>query len=240
MSAPICYNTSTVLNFETLPSAGIINNYTYQWQKSLDQSIWTNITDANTTSYNTGILETDTYYRVLVECENVPLSTNVISVVVLPPLDVGVLEKPITACEEDEVLLTFEIGASGAEWSWGGFLEFDYQWEQNNAEGRPFTSLNSKGWFNVGGDWNIYSTTLSEGYYYFRCLVTSPYGCGSIYTNTIMLKVENCTNGRTGLPLSSEKSIVHQSNILGAQTNQSIIKVTIYDDGNITKEYIIK
>ena len=192
VSNPLCFESSVNLNFETVPTGGIDDNYNYQWQKSLDQSNWSNIANANSITYNSDLLTSDTHYRVLVESQGVTLATNVISVWVLPPLDPGVLTKPETSCEGDEILLDFSTGSSGAEWNWGGFLEFDYQWEQHNSQGRPFTSLDSKGWFEVGGDWSIYSTNLSPGYYYFRCLISSPYGCGSMYTNTIMLKVEDC------------------------------------------------
>ena len=105
-----------------------------------------------------GFVQNSLLLILLLGCASTP--TDAIVVFVLPPLEAGILAKPDTICLNEDVLLEFEIGASGAEWNWGGFLEFSYQWQQNNATGRPFRSIDEKGWFDVGGDWNIYLSAL--------------------------------------------------------------------------------
>ncbi len=76
LNAPICYNTSAILTFENLPTAGTEGDYSYQWQKSWNGSPWFNITNANSISYETNNLTTDTDFRVLVTQDNINLPTN--------------------------------------------------------------------------------------------------------------------------------------------------------------------
>ena len=78
LEAPICYNTSVLLSFQTLPSGGDSEDYTYEWQKSWNGSNWfdTSIQENYTTSYSTEFLTTDTYYRVLITYQNTTIATN--------------------------------------------------------------------------------------------------------------------------------------------------------------------
>lgn len=243
---PICYNTSTELSFEALPSGTNNNLYSYQWQISWNQSNWFNISNANSTTYTTDDLNSDVYYRVLVSTGNITLPTNTINIWVLPPLEAGVLLQPNVFCDNEEIRLDFY--ADGAEWWWGGFLNFSYQWEQNTTKGPPFVSswdtqkVDGKGWFKVGEDINYFESYLQDGFYYFRCLVTSPYGCGSVYTNTVMVKVDDCLNGRMGKDINSyeQKNIITTTSILGGLGGQSNIRLTIYNDGSVSKEYVLQ
>ena len=243
VSNPICYNTAVELNFETLPS-GTNNNYSYQWQSSLDQSNWMDISGATSITYFTENLNSDTHYRVLVTCENSTLPTNTISVWVLPELSAEVLAQPNTFCDTDDIRLDFY--ADGAEWWWGGILNFSYQWQQNTIKGPPFVSLwdsqkiTGKGWVNVGEDLNYIEPSLDPGMYYFRCMVTSPYGCGTIYTNMVFVEVKDCSGGRISQDFNNQKTILRKSNILGAHLNHSNIIFTIYNDGLIKKEYVLQ
>ena len=240
---PICYNTAVELNFETLPS-GTNNNYSYQWQSSLDQSNWIDISGATYTTYFTENLDSDMHYRVLVTYENSTLPTNTVSVWVLPELSTEVLAQPNTFCDIDDIRLDFY--ADGAEWWWGGILNFSYQWQQNTIKGPPFVSLwdsqkiTGKGWVNVGEDLNYIEPSLEPGMYYFRCMVTSPYGCGTIYTNTVFVEVKDCSGGRIGQDFNNQKTILGKTNILGAYLNHANIMFTIYNDGLIKKEYILQ
>jgi len=236
---PICYSTSSELSFEALPSGGSNSAYSYQWQISWNQSNWFDIINATSTTHTTDILYEDVYYRVLVTYEDVTLTTNTIPVWVLPQLDSGVLLKPGAFCDTDEVVL--ELDPDGAEWWWGGFLGFSYQWQQNTVQGPIFQSMwdsqktDGKGWFDVGEDLASYSSYLLAGFYYFRCIVTSPYGCGTVYTNTIMVDVQDCSSGRIGKVVEAEKSTLVKFNILGALSNQESLTITIYNNGQISK-----
>ena len=123
IDSPICYNNTATLGFEANPYDEN-SNYSYQWQKSWDGANWFNIPNANSTIYITDSLFIDTYYRAIVSANNISMPTNQIVVYVLPELQPGLLSQPDSICVYDEFILDFEIGASGAEWSWGGFLEF--------------------------------------------------------------------------------------------------------------------
>ena len=241
---PICYNTAVELNFETLPSGTNNNTYNYQWQISLDQLNWVDISEETSTTYFTENLESDSHYRVLVTYGNSTLPTNTISVWVLPELSTEILAQPNAFCDVDEIRLDFY--ADGAEWWWGGMLNFSYQWQQNTIKGPPFVSLwdsqkiTSKGWVNVGEDLNYIEPSLNPGMYYFRCMVTSPYGCGTIYTNTVFVEVKDCSGGRISQDFNNQQNIIGKTNLLGATLNHANITFTIYSDGLIKKEYILQ
>ena len=59
----ICYNTSPApLTQLTAPSGGT-GTYTYQWQRSTNNSTWSNITGATLPTYSPPALLATTYYR---------------------------------------------------------------------------------------------------------------------------------------------------------------------------------
>lgn len=77
---PICPGlTSTI----TLTGYTVATGITFQWQSSPDNSTWTNISGATSTSYTTPALTASTYYRCVVTCTNSGLSANSTSVQVV-------------------------------------------------------------------------------------------------------------------------------------------------------------
>jgi hypothetical protein len=83
----ICVGDSTVLGATGVSfGTGIV----YQWQSSADNINWTNVTGANTVTYNTGGLTASTYYRLQVTCgANTATSTSTFVDVVGTPLAGG-------------------------------------------------------------------------------------------------------------------------------------------------------
>jgi len=255
---PICYETSIVLGFDILPSNTENNSYNYTWQKSWDGSNWFDIENSNNTSYVTEILFIDTHYRVNVHYQSVTISTNQITVYVLPPLSAGVLNQSCittndlfsgscvdTLCIDDNAILSFEAEPSGGEWSWGGFLEFSYQWQQNNilvaqmVDGE-ITTINpeNNSWINIGEDTETYLPT-EPGFYFFRCMISSPYGCGTVFTNPIPVEIIACSNTYL-TEYSLDRKLILTTNILGQQNKSGSFTFNIYNDGSIEKKYIIK
>ncbi len=231
IDSPICYNNTATLGFEANPYDEN-SNYSYQWQKSWDGANWFNIPNANSTIYTTDSLFIDTYYRAIVSSNNISIPTNQIVVYVLPELQPGLLSQPDSICVYDEFILDFEIGASGAEWNWGGFLEFSYQWQQNNLEGDSLL-IDEENWMDVGGNWNIYCSSLPLGTYAFRCMISSSYGCGVKYTENAFLRVVDCV---TNLKEEGNNiSIIDEINLLGQQQLNSKFLIYIYSDGTVKK-----
>lgn len=65
--------------------AVIMSGMTYQWQSSLDNSIWTNIPGATNIGFTTS-QSVSTYYRLVITCTNSGLSSNSTGIQVVTPL----------------------------------------------------------------------------------------------------------------------------------------------------------
>ena len=93
----------------------------------------------------------------------------------------------------------------------GRHIKLSYQWQQNTIKRSPFGHLYGivKKLLEKDGecrkDLNYIEPSLEPGMYYFRCMVTSPYGCGTIYTNTIFVEVKDCSFSRIGQDLIVKK-----------------------------------
>lgn len=238
LATPICYNTSAILTFESLPTAGTEGDYSYQWQKSWNGSPWFSIANATSISYETNNLTTDTDYRVLVTQDNINIPTNSISVYVLPPLDAGFLLAIDSICVNSNTPIEFEIEPSGAELSWGGFASFSYAWQQGNIIDIIGTD-DPVDWVYVGSDTNTHIPVLNEGSYYFRCFITSPHGCGTLVTDPILIRFVNCELTQINESMINGE-IINTFNILGQPNSQHSILINMYKDGSVEKKHIIK
>lgn len=237
LEAPICYNTSTLLSFETLPSGDDEINYTYQWQKSWNQSNWFNIQDAVSINHTTDILNTDTYYRVIVGYQDIYISTNIVPVYVLPPLVSGVLMDVDNLCINDPI--TFQIPSSGAEFNWGGFSDFSYQWQQGNISINEIIDVNMVDWVNVGDDEDIHIPNIDPGLYCFRCIITSPHGCGTVISEPIITQINDCFNASIEETVC-KKQIIETINILGQNSVKGSLIINIYNNDFIEKKYMLE
>ena len=239
VDSPICYNTSAELSFQTLPSGAVDKTYNYQWQKSWNQSNWFDIEGANSINYTTNFLNNDTYYRVVVTNQNIDVFTNTISVYVLPPLVAGVLMDIDSICNNSINPIYFEINPYGAELNWGGFSEFSYAWQQGNINNSDIINLNTVDWVFVGDDSNIHTPNVDSGLYCFRCIISSPYGCGTVVTDAIIVQINDCFN--TGLDdIDLNREIIHKLNILGQNDNKKSLMINVYNDGFVEKKYILR
>ena len=239
--SPICYNSSVTLSFETLPSSGDNKDYEYNWQKSWNGTNWFNIDAYNNpsgTSYTTDFLNTDTYYRVLVTYSSITLTTNEIIVYVLPDLEPGILTAVDTLCINTNEIIEFETEPFGAELSWGGFTDFSYQWQQGIITNIDIGTPAPIEWVSVGNNANTYNPNLTEGIYYFRCLITSLHGCGTVATDAILVQIIECANSNL-TDLKSNSIIIKSINILG-QNNNKGITLNIYNDGSVDKKFIVE
>ncbi len=172
-------------------SAGAANgsgNFTYQWQKSLDGSTgWANVTDgtgANTTTYTTGAVTMDTFYRLQVIDSGIGCG-----VVNSNAAKVEVFESPLISLQptDAEVCInqshTFTVTASG-NIPPGTLL---YQWQAATVLAGPYTNVTD----GTGGTTASYTTAAysSAGNRYFRVLISQSEGGCQTISNLVTLKV---------------------------------------------------
>ncbi|MCD0468471.1 gliding motility-associated C-terminal domain-containing protein [Flavobacterium sp. JAS] len=161
-------------------------SFTYQWQKSLDGSTgWANVTDgsgANTTTYTTGPLTADTFFRL-----HVTDSGNGCGTINSDPAKVDVFESPLISTEptDGEVCInqshTFTVVASGNIPA----STILYQWQTASALAGPYSNVTN----GSGGTTASYTTPayVTPGNRYFRVLISqSQSGCQSISNHVIL------------------------------------------------------
>ncbi|MBF4516938.1 gliding motility-associated C-terminal domain-containing protein [Flavobacterium sp. ANB] len=173
-------------------------NFTYQWQKSLNGTTgWANVTDgsgANTTTYTTGPVNADTFYRLQVSDSGIGCG-----VVNSNAAKVDVFESPIIGTQPTnaEVCInqthTFTVVASGNIPS----STLLYQWQTAAVLAGPYTNVTD----GTGGTTASYTTPsyTTAGNRYFRVLISqSEAGCQTI-SNQVTLNVFGTPAAPVGL-----------------------------------------
>jgi hypothetical protein len=174
----ICYNTMPSTLAELTTPTGGTGIYEYQWQNSLNNSTWTNITGANSSSYSPAALTTTTYYRRTVTsypCGTVNSSS--IRIRVYPQLTPGSIGSAQTICYNSTPAALTQITAAT-----GGTGTYTYQWQ------RASDNVN---WTNISGATSTgYSPSVLTNTTYFRRVVTSG-SCESVYSASVLITVRN-------------------------------------------------
>ena len=172
----ICYNTSPSGLTEVTAPGGGTGTYTYQWQRSPNNSTWTDISGANSSTYSPGVLTASIYYRRNVTsgtCGTV--SSASVHIVVYTDLTAGSIGTDQTICYN-----TIPTGLTQVSAPSGGTGTYTYQWQ---------SSPNNSSWANISG---ANSSTYSPGALtlttYFRRNVTSG-TCGTLSSNSILITV---------------------------------------------------
>ena len=166
-----CEGIAQTFTFNTIVSAGF-NNPSYQWQQSIDNINWTDISGATTTTYiknfpanaPTGI------YKYRLSAAETGNLNSIKCRVVSAALTIQVLANPVTTaasnaplCEENNMLLT---ATGGAQYQWRGPNGF-------SATGDIITINNIK--------------TSESGKYYV--LVTNAVGCTHLDSVTVSINI---------------------------------------------------
>jgi len=175
--AAICYNTapSAAITASTAASGGS-GTYTYQWQSSPDNSVWSNITGATGSSYTPGTLTTNTYYRRIVTdalCGSA--TTASVLLIVADNLTGGSIADNQTICY-NTVPAAFTQTAAPT----GGLGTYYYRW---------YISTNGSSWTQISGaNSSTYapSTALTANRYYRRRVSNT---CGTQYSNNVLVTV---------------------------------------------------
>ena len=173
----ICYNTAPSPLTGIAPAGGV-TPYSYQWQNSPDNSVFTAIGGATSLSYTPGALTATTYYKLLQTSSGGcgSLNTNVVTITVSPPFAAGTVTSNQVICYN-----TAPAGLTGVA-STGGVTPYIYQWQSS-----PDIST----WANVtsGGNGLTYQPGTLTATTYYKMVQTSSSGCGSLSTNIATITV---------------------------------------------------
>ena len=172
----ICYNTAPAqLTQGTAPSGGT-GAYTYQWQDSPDNSTWTNIGGATSSSYSPPALAANRYYRRRItsgSCGTV--NTPSILITVYANLTSGSIGSAQAICYN-----TVPAGLTQLTPPSGGPGGYTYQW-QNSADNVTFN--------NIGGATAVgYAPPALTVNTYYRRNVTSG-SCGTVSSASILISI---------------------------------------------------
>jgi hypothetical protein len=158
------------------PTGGL-GSYTYQWQYSTNDTVFSNIiTNSNTQNYQPDTLTDTTYFRRLTmdNCETD--ISNSVKITVVPVIIPGTISTAQTICYNTvPALLTGTIPT-------GGTGLYSYQWEK---------SPNGTSWSDIlGASFQAYQPPALTDTTFFRRIDYALY-CDSSYTNFIMIGVGN-------------------------------------------------
>lgn len=168
--------------------------YSYQWQSSVDDVNFSNISGATGQNYSPGQLTQTSYFRRFVD-ETVGGTTaysTVSTVVVNPALNAGTLSPA------SQQIFTggspTQIGAAAG--SGGGCSTYNYQW-QSSTDGVTYTNLSATG--------QNYTPPATSGLVYYRreTTCTSPQGNESAYSTVATVDIQNHLASGTLSPAST-------------------------------------
>jgi Secretion system C-terminal sorting domain/Ig-like domain CHU_C associated len=176
----ICYNTTPDILTTLAPPSGGNGIYAYQWQKTEDGINWTDITAANSDNYQSGALIQTTYFRKKVTSVSFEDYSNIVTIVVSPAFDAGVIGSDQAVCKTyASAPITTTVLPTGES------IQNLWQISDNNAS-----------WDDITGATNdYYDAGVLTASKYFRKKVTG--SCSTGYTNSIKIIVYDEFQGGT-------------------------------------------
>ncbi len=187
----ICYNTAPSQLTGT-PANGGSNSYTYQWERSVDNTTWSNISGATSQNYASSSLLQTTYFRRKVTDDCTSVYSGVIKITVRDAISSGTISSNQTVCYNTVPSQITGISASG------GSGNYTYQWQK---------SSNGSSWSDISGANNLdYTASALTQTTYFRRKITDD--CGIEYSNSVKITVRQ--ELRTGT-ISGTQSICYQT-----------------------------
>jgi len=162
VSQTICYNTAPAVLSQITPPTGASGTYTFQWQSSPDNLIWSYIQGATSSDYLPPALNANTYYRRVVTSGNLTAYCPPVLITVNNPFGSVQLQGNITIYENTSTFINVSIT--------GGTPPYTIEYTRNNVPQNPISNYNS-------GD-GIFTGVLSSGTYtYSLTSVTDAIGC---------------------------------------------------------------
>ncbi|MCX6278290.1 MAG: hypothetical protein NT004_09355, partial [Bacteroidetes bacterium] len=175
-SQAICYNTVQAALTGIAPTGGN-TAYGYQWQKSADNAVFSNISGATSLNFAPLALTATTYYRQVQTSASGcgSLTTNVVTIAVYPQFIVGSIGASQAICYNTVPAPLAGIAPTG------GNLAYGYQW-QKSADNAVFSNISAATSLNFA-PLALTATT------YYRQIQTSASSCGSLTTNVVTITV---------------------------------------------------
>lgn len=165
----------------SIPAGGDYLNYTYQWQSSLNNSIWSNVSGATAINYDPPTISQTTYYRRIINSgPSTPSTSNVVTLTVWPLIAGNTI-----CCDQSFVNVTTADPANliGSVPT-GGTGVYSYQW---------YSSPNGfASWASVGAPpfgQNIDPNIITQTRYYQRVVLSGSGGLGASFSNVIKVSV---------------------------------------------------
>lgn len=170
----ICYNTSPE-SLNGPASSGGLNTYTYQWQDSISNRVWSNIPGETNLTFSPSVLTQPRYYRRVTtsgSCGSIP--SNIITIHVYDKLDGGIIKGNQTICYRGMASILADSvspkGGSGA---------YTYKWETS-------TDLNNWSIINNAVN-NEYEPGIMDSTQFFHRIAINT--CGSAISNFTAVNV---------------------------------------------------
>lgn len=180
----ICAGQTPVTLSGSLPTGGD-NAYTYLWEESPDNLIWTTAQGTSTTqNYSPGILTSDMYYRRIVSSFSCAASvSDTISIIVQPVISNNSISSNQNLCTGSTPALLNGSAPSGGNGS------YSYAWEE---------SADNVTWIAASGINNTQSyapSSLSDTMYYRRTVSSGT--CANTFSNTVTILVYPAVSNNT-------------------------------------------
>lgn len=146
----------------SIPTAGN-GTYAYQWQKSNDNILFTDIAGATGKDYDPGVITATTYYRRLVTSGPciVPLVSNAVTIII----ETAIAGNSITAPSVTSFCTTGDVATISGSIPTGGNGVYKYQW-QISADNTNFTDI-------PGATLKDFDPPLVSASTYYRRMVSS-------------------------------------------------------------------
>ncbi|MZQ49285.1 MAG: DUF4082 domain-containing protein [Bacteroidales bacterium] len=172
----ICYNTVPDQIVQVNSPAGGAGSYNYQWQSSANNTSWSDIAGATSSSFSPPPLTTTTYYRRAVRSANCEIvNSNVVQVTVYTAVNPGSVGTSQTICYNTVPAQLTQISAPS-----GGTGTFTFQWQ---------SSANNSNWTNIPGATQAsYSPQALTATTYFRRNAAND-ECGTVSSASVLVSV---------------------------------------------------
>jgi hypothetical protein len=172
----ICYNTSPATFYQVTAPTGGNGSYTYRWQRSTNNTTWSNISNATQSSYTSPALKANTWFRLRVTSGSYgTVITNTILITVNANLTSGSIGTAQSICYNATPSPLTQLTAPR-----GGTGTYTYEWQR---------STNNSTWTSISGATSeTYSPTVLTSNTYYRRNVTSG-SCGTVSSSSVLITV---------------------------------------------------
>ena len=176
----LCFDSLASPLYMSLAASGGDNNYSYQWQSSIDNVFWIELIDSISTTYSPGFMNQSTFFRLKTRSTYssscIDRFTNSVDIQVFDPLASGIINSSQDICFNTEPdSLSFAVLPTGSD----GDYTFGWQY-----------SLDDQLWVDIpNSDSLIYQPPVLDTTHFYRSIVISDFGCGTVNTSSLMINV---------------------------------------------------